>query len=82
MEDQSKQSPDEQAEHYEQEIKPARANVLGHSWRQQGPYLVCRSCPFEHTFTPTDHNGHPLLLNHTYHGMDAKGEPILKRINV
>ena len=69
------------AEHYEQEIKPVPANALGHSWRQHGPFLVCHSCPFEHTFTPVDHNGNPLLLHHTYHGMDEKGRPILKKIN-
>lgn len=71
-----------EAEHYEQEIKPAVANAKGHLWRQQGPMLVCKSCPFEHTFTPTDHNGHPLLLQHTFHGIDEKGEPILKAIAV
>lgn len=70
------------AEHYEQEIKPAKANALGHSWRAHGPFLVCHSCPFEHSFTPVGHDGESLLLSHTYHGMDEKGEPILKPIEV
>jgi hypothetical protein len=66
-------------EHHEQAIPLAQANAAGHSWRQHGPMLLCTSCPFEHSFTPTDHNGLSLLHEHTFHGMDEKGQPILKK---
>lgn len=73
---------EESNEHYEQTIQPPKVNAAGHGWRQHGPMLICTSCPFEHTFVPTDHNGNRLLLTHTFHGMDAQGQPILHRIAV
>ena len=69
-------------EHHEQVIEPPKTNAQGHNWRQNGPFLKCQSCPFEHTFVPTDHNGNPLLVAHTFHGFDTNGEPILRRIQV
>jgi hypothetical protein len=41
-----------------------------HSWRQQGYYLVCRSCEIEHA---TWIGPNKLLV-----GIDEKGQPILK----
>ena len=40
-----------------------------HDWRQQGPYLVCKSCDIEHA----TYIGMGLLLT----GIDSEGKPIL-----
>lgn len=41
-----------------------------HEWRQQGPYLCCKSCEVEHAvWVGTD----KMLV-----GLDEKGQPILK----
>lgn len=41
-----------------------------HAWRQQGPYLVCKSCEIQHaTWVGTE----KLMV-----GIDRKGQPILK----
>lgn len=45
----------------------------GHEWRQQGPFLICNSCPLQHA---------------TYIGMNKQlqgfenGKPIIKRLNI
>lgn len=41
-----------------------------HSWRQQGYYLVCRSCEIEHATW--------IGPNKIMVGIDEKGNPILK----
>ena len=41
-----------------------------HSWRQQGPYLVCKSCELQHAI----YIGMDKLLV----GLDESGRPILK----
>jgi hypothetical protein len=42
-----------------------------HEWRQQGPYLVCKSCELSHaTYIGMD----KILV-----GLDEKGKPILKK---
>jgi len=41
-----------------------------HDWRQQGPYLVCKSCEIEHA----SYIGMQKLLV----GLNDKGQPILK----
>lgn len=41
-----------------------------HSWRQQGPYLCCKSCEIEHsTF---------IGINKILVGLNDQGQPILK----
>ena len=41
-----------------------------HTWRQQGPYLVCKSCELQHAvFIGPD----KIMV-----GTDKKGQPILK----
>ena len=41
-----------------------------HEWRQSGPYLICRSCPIEHS----SYVGIDKLMV----GVDEKGMPIMK----
>ena len=42
-----------------------------HDWRQQGPYLVCKSCEIQHAV----HIGMQKILV----GFNEKGQPILKK---
>ena len=42
-----------------------------HDWRQQGPWLVCRSCDLTHSI----HVGVDKILV----GLDKKGKPIIKK---
>lgn len=50
-------------------VKPGLA---GHEWRQQGPYLMCSSCPLRHgTYVGTG-----VILT----GFDEQGLPLLKRM--
>jgi hypothetical protein len=42
-----------------------------HDWRQQGPYLVCKSCDLEHAIW--------VGMERMLVGLDKKGRPILKR---
>ena len=48
------------------EFKP---NEL-HVWRQQGPYLVCKSCDLQHAVF--------VGIDRLMTGIDEKGRPILK----
>lgn len=41
-----------------------------HEWRQQGPYLCCKSCEVEHAVW--------IGTNKMLTGLDRKGQPILK----
>lgn len=41
-----------------------------HEWKQQGPYIICRSCPFEHA--------HWVGNEKVLVGIDDKGEPIIR----
>ena len=41
-----------------------------HEWRQQGPYLVCKSCEVEHAVW--------IGVEKMLTGLDEKGQPILK----
>jgi hypothetical protein len=41
-----------------------------HEWRQQGPYLVCKSCDLEHAQW--------VGMNKELIGINDKGQPILK----
>lgn len=57
--------------HHEIELNP-KVGLVGHGWTQQGPMLICRTCPYEHSqFVP------PNLI---YKGLDAKGLPILEKM--
>lgn len=49
----------------------AKANVA-HTPRQQGPWLVCVSCPMQHTITW-------IGVDKKLVGIDAKGAPILEQ---
>lgn len=42
-----------------------------HDWRQQGPYLVCKSCEIQHAV----YIGMDKILT----GLDSEGKPILKK---
>lgn len=42
-----------------------------HDWRQQGPYLVCKSCEIKHGV----HIGMGKILT----GFDKKNQPIIKK---
>lgn len=53
----------------ESQVKPGLA---GHHWRQQGPYLVCQSCPVNHAVW--------IGMNVRLMGINDDGSPILKRI--
>lgn len=43
-----------------------------HEWRQQGPYLNCFSCDLQH--------GVYIGVNKQMIGINAKGDPILKKL--
>lgn len=48
--------------------------LAGHVWRQQGTVLYCESCPFNHAaYIPSDHQ---------LYGVNEKGEPLLRKIEV
>jgi hypothetical protein len=50
-----------------------KEGLAGHNWIQQGPYLVCQSCPIRHaTWVGIDR-----ILT----GFDENGVPILKAVN-
>lgn len=42
-----------------------------HQWRQQGPYLVCRSCELEHATY--------IGMEYIMKGITEDGQPILER---
>lgn len=41
-----------------------------HQWRQQGPYIICKSCELEHAAY--------IGMEHLMTGIDERGMPILK----
>ena len=41
-----------------------------HNWRQEGPYVVCRSCEIEHAIW--------IGMDKMMIGIDSEGKPILK----
>lgn len=43
-----------------------------HEWRQQGPYIICKSCQLEHASW--------IGMNKQMVGIDKEGKPILKDI--
>lgn len=44
-----------------------------HEWRQQGPYLVCKSCDLEHAVW--------IGMKKQMVGISEDGQPIIKHIN-
>jgi len=44
-----------------------------HNWRQQGPYLVCKSCEISHSTY--------IGMDKVMVGIDEKGQPLLKKRN-
>lgn len=44
-----------------------------HEWRQQGPYIICKSCELEH--------GTYIGMKKQLIGIAEEGKPILKDIN-
>lgn len=51
-------------------INKAKAEIIGHTWRQRGPWLVCTSCTYKHTYW--------LGMNKQLVGIDEKGKPIVR----
>ena len=49
-----------------------KEGLLGHTWKQQGPYLICTSCPISHAIS--------IGVNRIYLGSDDKGMPKFKKI--
>jgi len=43
-----------------------------HGWRQQGPYLVCKSCEIEHAAW--------VGMARQMVGLNKKGQPIMKKV--
>ena len=56
-------------EAYERLQRESRANIQ-HTWRQQGPHLVCTSCPHQHAQW--------VGMDKKLVGFTKKGEPILE----
>ena len=50
-----------------------KEGLYGHQWIQRGVYLVCRSCPIEHSIY--------IGVNRLYLGPDKEGLPKFKRID-
>lgn len=46
--------------------------LTGHQWRQQGPYIVCKSCELVHALR--------IGMNKQLIGIDEEGMPILKSV--
>lgn len=51
--------------------KVAKDQFVKHSWRQQGPNLVCLSCHYQHGFW--------VGMDKKLVGFDEHGEPILEK---
>jgi hypothetical protein len=68
----------DQAIHYETTIPEFQ--TVGHQWREAGLYLICASCPFEHTTSPIGADGKLVLLTHRYTGLNEKGEPTFEKV--
>lgn len=42
-----------------------------HDWRQQGPYIICKSCEIQHAIF--------IGMDKVLMGFDKKGKPIIKK---
>ncbi len=47
--------------------------LAGHEWRQQGPFIICKSCDLEHSMY--------IGVNRQLQGFDEDGVPVIKKIN-
>lgn len=52
-------------------VKPG---LVGHRWRQRGPYIVCTSCPLEHAFY--------IGVDKHLVGFDDDGLPRIKKVEL
>jgi hypothetical protein len=50
-----------------------KEGLVGHNWIQQGPYLICQSCPLKHATW--------IGIDRVLTGFDENGVPILKAVN-
>jgi len=50
-------------------------SAAGHSWKQQGPYLECQSCPRKHAVSITVFGAEPTDI---YQGLDKDGNATFK----
>lgn len=64
----------EDAEQFRTDLSGAEKVTVNeaHEWRQQGPFLICKSCPFPHSV----HIG----MGKELVGLDEKGKPIIKKV--
>ena len=71
-------SPSDEALHLEinkDELKPlTEPSFKAHRWVQKGPFLICKSCPLEH--------GTYIGTSNLFLGIDEKGLPILKKVEI
>jgi len=49
-----------------------KEGIEGHQWVQQGPFLVCKSCPIEHAVW--------IGMDKRLIGIDEDGKPIFQKI--
>jgi len=49
-----------------------KKGIEGHQWVQQGPFLVCKSCPIKHAVW--------IGMNKKLVGIDEEGKPIFQKI--
>ena len=49
-----------------------KPGIVGHQWRQKGPYLVCSSCPIKHAVW--------IGMERQLIGFNEDGTPLLRRI--
>jgi hypothetical protein len=47
-------------------------NLHGHQWRQEGPYLICDSCPVRHAVV--------IGMDKRLSGYDSDGSPIIEKV--
>lgn len=46
----------------------------GHEWRQQGPFLICNSCPLKHAVR--------IGIDKRLMGFDKNGQPIIEKVDI
>lgn len=51
-----------------------QATLQGHMWRQEGIWLKCQSCTFEH--------GMFIEPGHQLYGIDKDGKPLIRKIEI
>lgn len=70
------EGPSHEAHGTQEELDKAFENnrAKGHLWQQRGSFVVCTSCPFEHSFA--------IPTNKILKGTDEKGMPILGDIEI